>query len=77
MYIHFLSVDPDDYDQVTQSLTFGPNNKQVQVAIPIVDDNVNEAIEQFFGLLTLETTDANVEVNPSQATFEINDNDGR
>ena len=76
LVIDFSPLDSSDYQSVTQMLTFGPGNKQSSVTIPIVNDNIDETIEQFFITITLVTTDVNVEISPEQTTIQINDDDG-
>ena len=49
---------------------------QVEVQIPIVDDDIYEEMEQFFARLTVLTTGADVLLSPDVATITILDNDG-
>ena len=72
-----IDVDPDDYGTTSTLLTFGPSDTTRQVSIPIADDSVNEAREQFQALLTLLTTGVDVTIRPSEAPVFIDDDDGK
>lgn len=58
-------------------MTFGPSSSEISIAISIVDDDINEAVEQFFARLALadQNTGVDVELNPDKTTIEIIDND--
>ena len=59
-------------------LTFSPSVREVQVSIPITDDNVFEPTEEEFGAqLTLVTTGADVEISRPTATVSIVDDDSK
>ena len=66
----FLStVAPVDYEETITDFTFGPGIDRLCVDVPIVNDDILEGNEQFFGTLT--TTDPDVLVNPDEATVTI------
>jgi len=68
---------PTDYTSTSQLLTFSDTNTRDGVTIPIIDDNINEAIEQFLGHLTLVTSGVNVQLSPQQTEVQIIDDDGK
>jgi len=68
--------DPTDYTSTTQLLTFSATNTREDVTIPITDDNIDEAIEQFLGSLTLVTSGVSVQLSPQQTEVRIIDDDG-
>ena len=67
---------PTDYTSTSQQLTFSATNTREDVAIPITDDNIDEAIEQFLGRLTLVTSGVSVQLSPQQTEVRIIDDDG-
>ena len=80
MAIHlflYISLASSDYSSTTRQLSFGPSTSQFDVAIPITDDDISEALEQFFGRLVLadQGTDIDVVLNPNLTTIDIRDND--
>jgi hypothetical protein len=64
-----------DYARTTPILTFGTSTTNQSVTIPINNDDVVETVEDFIANLTLRTLGANVVLNPSITTVNINDND--
>ena len=62
-----------DYSPVTATLQFNSTTSRECVRIPIVDDNILEDDEDFFG--TLNNTDPFVIVSPDTARILIQDND--
>ena len=56
-------------------MTFGPSVTRLPVDIPIVDDSVVEAIEDFFASLSLVTPGANVTIDPGVTEIRIDDDD--
>ena len=68
---------PTDYTSISRELTFSATNTREDVAIPITDDNIDEAIEQFLGRLTMVTSGVSVILSPDQATVQIIDDDGK
>ena len=61
----------------TTTLTFGPSATTREVSIPIVNDDIVESIENFFGNLQLITPNANVVISPPSTQVNINDDDCR
>ena len=68
---------PGDYNNSVILLTFGPGRTSQEVSVPIVDDNLLEAIETFFANLRFpaggETFDS-IQFAPSRANASITDN---
>ena len=63
----------------TQVLTFSPSLLAVQttiVQISITDDSFVESTENFVGVLTLNTIDEAINLQPSETSISIIDNDG-
>jgi hypothetical protein len=58
------------------TLTFTSTETSIDIDVPILSDSFFEFQERFFGNLMLISTDANVDVTPSQADVFINDDDG-
>ena len=73
---HF-STAPGDYTSTTQILTFSPTNTRSTASIFIRDDNVNEALEQFFASLALLSGSGNIQFSPRSAVIMIADDDGK
>ena len=67
---------PTDYTSTSQLLTFSATNTREDVTIPITDDNIDEAVEQFLGRLTLETSGVSVQLSPQETEVQIIDDDG-
>ena len=58
-------------------MTFTPTVTRQSVTIPIVDDDADENVENFFGRLTvLFAPEDDVVVQPDETGIIINDNDG-
>ena len=76
MYCLFLAA-PDDYANSVISLIFGPGRTSQEVSVPIVDDDLLEAIESFFANLRFpaggEGFDS-IQFSPSRANASIIDN---
>ena len=75
--ISFLSDENDYIGQprfFSQELLFSPGDTKKFVSIPIIDDNLFEGVEEFYGRLT--TTDSTVNVTYPNAIAQIIDNDG-
>ena len=69
-----------DYTSTTQTLSFTSGQTigtRIPITISIVNDNITESIESFFGSLSLQPTGLNVFVSPDQAEISITDNDGK
>ena len=75
--IHILLLTaPDDYEETTTQLVFGPDSPRLSVVIPIVDDNINEPFrENFLANIALSTENPDVMVRPDEANIRILDND--
>ena len=58
-------------------LTFGPGVITLNVSVPIVDDELVEVDEMFYGNLCLpqDSTQTRVELAPDRANATITDND--
>ena len=73
----FQSPAPADYTSMSQQLTFSATNTQVEVTIPISDDNIDENLEHFLGRLTLLASDVTVQLSPQEVQVQIIDNNGK
>ena len=73
----FQSPAPADYTSMSQQLTFSATNTQVEVTIPISDDNIGENLEYFLGRLTLLASDVTVQLSPQEVQVQIIDDDGK
>ena len=73
----FSLAAPDDHANSVIPLTFGPGRTSQEVSVPIVDDNLLEAIETFFANLRFpaggEVFDS-IQIAPSRASASITDN---
>ena len=60
-------------------LTFGPGVITLNVSVPIVDDDLVEVDEMFYGNLCFpqDSTQARVEFAPDRANATITDNDSK
>ena len=66
-----------DYTATSKTITFTSGQdvgSTVDITIPIIDDNITETLESFFGSLTLLPTNLDVSVAPNQANISIIDN---
>lgn len=60
----------------SQEVTFTPTQREFNISVPIVDDNIVEATENFIVRADLVSTDAlGVMINPQQSTVTILDTD--
>ena len=77
VYLVFcLHKDGSDYTGVVQRLlTFDMNNSEFPIAINILDDNIHELDENFFGRLSTGDEDAVLE--PGQTRVRIQNDDGK
>ena len=63
----------------TQVLTFSPSplpRQAMVIQIAIINDNFVESVENLDGVLTLTTTDDAINLQPSEASISIIDDDG-
>ena len=68
----------EDYSNTMKLLTFGPDTRNVLVRVPIVDDDIVESDETFFGNLRIPLGTPNtgsILYQPGRATATIQDND--
>ena len=73
-----LHSDPEDYTTTQRQLTFDPDNLEIEVPIPITNDNIYEPnVEQFTAQLTLLSTGADVDVIRPIAIVAITDDDSK
>ena len=63
-----------DFMSVSQTVTFGTSDTEMFVTVPLIDDNVLEMTEIFFGSLTNPVGNNIVE---PRAQVDIIDNDGK
>ena len=70
-----LRLDGSDYTAIVpRTLTFDRNNLEFPIAINIIDDQVHELSEDFFGRLS--SSDGDVFLMFQQTRIRIEDNDG-
>ena len=74
--------EPEDYQKTTMELSFDSENSRHCVAVPIVDDDLVEDGETFFGALSLTTTSASgttdrIAINPPETAVTIQSDDGK
>ena len=65
-----------DYTRKSVDLMFGPSSRKRCVLIPVTNDMVPEAPEDFSVFLSMATPLAGVVLTPDNATVVINDDDG-
>ena len=71
-----LHTDGSDYTGVVpRLLTFDMNNSEFPITINIIDDNIHELDENFFGRLSTDDEDAVLE--PGQTRVRIQNDDGK
>lgn len=75
-YSVYKSTAPGDYTTLTRTLTFNPSNTRQVITVNIVDDRADEPTEEFLAMLSTEETTDVVQLLPSQATVDIQDDDG-
>ena len=66
-------VDGSDYLGVTQSLTFDDGTTSITISISIIDNDVLEDNEEFFGQLATSVDSNVVMLEPASTTIEILD----
>ena len=77
LFLLSFATDPDDYTSVTMVLTFDSENSERTVPLNIVDDSVDEELERFLALLSLDPSETSaVTIRPNMTTIIIEDNDG-
>ena len=64
---------PGDYDVLTEILIFSASVTRICRNVSSVDDDILEEDEDF--ILTLNTTDSSVNLNPDEAIVTITDDD--
>ena len=68
-----------DFVSTTQVLTFLPSSLAIQttvIQIAIIDDSFVESTENLDAVLTLNTIDETINLQPSEASISIIDDDG-
>ena len=69
------STDPTDFNAVSDELfTFSPSTSSNEVTVTIINDDIVENSEFFFG--NLSTTDGAVNLDPSAARVTISETEG-
>lgn len=69
---------PEDYEPINRTLTFDGETSRLVIPVRIVNDGIDEEDEEFLSRLRLEPVEGelpNVQVEPSQATLVIVDDD--
>ena len=76
--LNFSHTGSQDYNETVRLLTFAPGERRISVMVPIVDDDLVEGDEVFFGVITLPPGSASsIEFSPGRANVTISDNDGK
>ena len=76
--IYFISPGGSDYFATTQDITFNSGQgvgSQVDISIPIINNNVTESIESFFGKLSQVSISESIILNPNFTEVIITDDD--
>ena len=73
MYPYPWYPDGLDYSARTQVLTFDQNNVGFNISIPVLNDDIHEPAEDFFGRLM--TGDSDVSLSPNSTRIRIIDDD--
>lgn len=68
-----LSGGSDYTTRTPQTLVFDQNNMAFNVTVPVLDNDIHEPVERFFG--RLETEDGNTTLNPNSTLIRILDDD--
>ena len=71
LFLYPLHSAPDDYANSVIPLTFGPTRTSQEVSVPIVDDDLLEDIETFFGNLRFAEVFDSIQFAPSRANASI------
>ena len=67
-----------DYNETVRLLTFAPGVERISVMVPIIDDDLVEGDEVFFGVISLPPgSTSTIEFSPGRANVTISDNDGK
>ncbi len=77
--LNSTAIAPGDFTNVTQTLTFLPNETSKNISIPIIDDNVLEVNEQLVvalsnftnGSFPTSTTQTNVTITDNEPRFSV------
>ena len=70
-------VAPDDYVAVlNEMVTFGPSDETQVVQVMVNNDGIAEAVEAFFGNLSLPVSSSGVAISDGLATATITDTNG-
>ena len=80
MLLSFLSLAPDDYEPINTTLTFDSDTVRIVIPVRIVNDEIDEEDEQLLSRLQLEPVEGdlpNIQVDPSQASLTIEDDDSK
>ena len=67
---------PEDFQEVTRTLTFSQSNTREVFAVQIESDSIDEEDEEFQAVLSLDSGEDSVSLIPAQTTVVINDDDG-
>ena len=76
MFINLLILASSDYNTSSFDVIFGANAVITTVVVPIIDDNIGELDEVFYGTLT-NVGSSNVQITADQAEIHVIDDDGK
>ena len=76
--LNFSHTGSQDYNEIVRLLTFAPGERRMSAMVPIVDDDLVEGDEVFFGVVSLPLgSTSNFEFSPGRANVTISDNAGK
>ena len=75
LFISLQLSDGSDYTTRRQTLVFDQNNLDLNITVPVLDNDIHEPLEDFFG--RLETEDSSTTLTPNSTVIRILDDDCR
>ena len=75
LFISLQLSDGSDYTTRRQMLVFDQNNLDLNITVPVLDNDIHEPLEDFFG--RLETEDSSTTLTPNSTVIRILDDDCR
>lgn len=76
IFLFFCHTGGQDYEAVSQRLTFKPDTKIVSTIIPLIDDDLNEGLEEFTLQLLLTDEQLGMPGVLRESTVRILDDEG-
>ena len=76
--LNFSHTGSQDYNESVRLLTFAPGERRMSAMVPIINDDLVEGDEVFFGAISLFPGSTSIfEFSPGRANVTISDNDGK